>query len=171
MPQIVFEDECMPLRRYVFIEYSGPDPFAWTREGTDILRSVFEVDTTGTGEPRWMWDWSGDPIQMYYNRLASHKRTTGRFSRIVVGIKMVGFKYKTKNEGNFRMELEPIVRHEFKANNRVVLFFWWIYWHIFYKHIRQSMIQRCKDMVKKFVEVIKEIYSMGSLEVENIENI
>jgi hypothetical protein len=165
MGVMVFEDECIHLRRYKFIEYSGPDPFAWTREATDILRSVFEVDTTGTGEPRWMWDWTGDPIQMYYNRLASHKRTTGRWSRIVVGIKMVGFKSKAKNEGNFRMEIEPIVRHEFKGN-RVVLFFWWIYWHLFYKTVRMSMIERCRQMVDKFVEVLRTMYSMGSFEVE-----
>jgi hypothetical protein len=165
MGKFRFEDECLGSRRSRWIDYSGPDPLAWTREGTGILRSIFEVDTTGTGEPRWMWDWTGDPIQMYCNRIAAHKKTTGRFSKIVVGIKMVGFKSKSKNEGTFKMEIEPTVQHEFEGN-KFVMFMWWIYWHLFYKTVRLSMIERCRAMVDRFTAVIKEIYNMGSIEVE-----
>ncbi|MCX6817919.1 MAG: hypothetical protein NTU57_03600 [Candidatus Aenigmarchaeota archaeon] len=165
MGKFVVEDDCFAPRRNRWIDYAGPDPLAWTREGTSILRSVFEVTTTGTGEPRWMWDWGGDPIQMYYWRIAKHNRTTGRFSQILVGIKMVGFKGKAKNEGTFKMEIEPVVRHTFEGN-KLVMFFWWIYWHIFYNTVRQAMIERCKAMSEKFIAVIKEIYSMGSIEVE-----
>jgi hypothetical protein len=165
MGKFVVEDDCFAPRRQRWIDYSGPDPLAWTREATSILRSAWEVTTTGTGEPRWMWDWGGDPIQMYYWRIAQHTRSTGRFSKILVSIKMVGFKNKAKNEGTFKMEIEPLVRHVFEGN-RLVLFFWWIYWHIFYNTVRQAMLERCKAMAEKFIAVIKEIYSMGSIEVE-----
>jgi hypothetical protein len=165
MGKFMAEDDCFAPRRQRWIDYSGPDPLAWTREAARILQSVWEVTTTGTGEPRWMWDWTGDPIQMYYNKIAVHSRTTGRFSKIIIGIKMVGFKSKAKNEGTFKMEIEPVVRHEF-SGNRFVMFMWWVYWHVFYNTVRQSMIERCKSMAEKFIAVIKEIYSTGSIEME-----
>jgi hypothetical protein len=165
MGKFELEDDCFAPRRRRFIEYSGPDPFAWTREGTSILRSVWEVGTTGTGEPRWMWDWTGDPIQMYYWRTAKHKQRTGRFSAIWINIKMVGFKAKAKNEGTFRMEVEPTVRHQF-AGNKFVMFMWWVYWHAFYNKYRQELVLRCKEMAEKFIAVIKEMYNLGSIEEE-----
>ena len=165
MRKFQVDDDCFAPRRNRWINYSGPDPLAWTREATAILRSTCEVTTTGTGEPRWMWDWTGDPIQMYYNRMAIHDRTTGRFSKIIFAVKMVGFKAKAKNEGTFRMEIEPTVRHIF-TGNKFVMFLWWIYWHLFYNSVRQSMVERCKQMSEKFIAVIKEMYSLGSIEVE-----
>ena len=165
MVKFEVEDECFAPRRFRWIDYSGPDPLAWTREATVILRALLETSTTNCGEPRWMWDWTGDPIQMYYNRVAVHNRTTGRFSRIVLGVKMVGFKSKSKNEGTFKMEVEPVVRHTFEGN-KVAMFFWWIYWHVFYNTMRQAMIERCRGIGERFIAVIKEIYNMGSIEIE-----
>jgi hypothetical protein len=165
MGKFTIEDDCFAPRRIRWIDYSGPDPLAWTREASIILRSLWECSTTALGEPRWMWDWTGDPIQMYYNRIAVHQRTTGRFSKIILGIKMVGFKSKAKNDGTFKMELESVVRHEF-SGNKFVMFMWWIYWHVFFNTIRQSMVERCKAMTERFIAVIKEIYNMGSIEVD-----
>ena len=165
MGKFQVDDDCFAPRRARWINYSGHDPLAWTREATAILRSTWEVTTTGTGEPRWMWDWTGDPIQMYYNRIAIHERTSGRFTKILLSVKMVGFKAKAKNEGTFRMEVEPTVRHAFEGN-RFVMFMWWIYWHLFYNTVRQSMVERCKMMAEKFIAVIKEMYGTGSIEVE-----
>ncbi len=162
MGKFQVDDDCFAPRRTRFISYSGPDPFAWVRESTEILRSVWEVSTTGTGEPRWMWDWTGDPIQMFYHRIALHGRTTGRFSKLLISVKMVGFKSKSKNEGTFKMEIEPTVRHEFKGN-KLVMFFWWIYWHLFYGTVRQNLIERCRAMAERFISVIREMYSMGSI--------
>jgi hypothetical protein len=165
MGKFQIDDDCFAPRRSRWINYSGPDPLAWTREATSILRSIWEVTTTSTGEPRWMWDWTGDPIQMYYHRMAVHKKTTGRFAKIILSVRMVGFKAKAKNEGTFRLEVEPTVRHEFEGN-RFVMFMWWVYWHLFYNTVRQSMLERCRQMAERFISVIKDIYSMGSLEVE-----
>ena len=165
MGKFQIDDDCLAPRRTRWINYSGSDPLAWTREGTAILRNCFEVTTVGTGEPRWMWDWSGDPIQMYHHRMALHSGTTGRFSKIIFSVKMVGFKYKAKNEGTFRMEIEPTVRHKFEGN-KFVMFMWWIYWHVFYNAVRKTLLERCREMTEKFVAIIKEMYSMGSLEEE-----
>jgi len=166
MAGFAVDDDCYGPRREKFVNYSGPDPFAWEREAIPLLRNIWEVSTTGTGEPRWMWDWTGDPIQMYSNRTAYHSRTAGRFARIVVSIKMVGFKYKAKNEGNFKMEIIPSVQHKF-GGNKLVMFFWWIYWHTFYNTIRQSLIERCKQMADTFIDALREIYGMGSIEVSD----
>lgn len=165
MGKFMVEDDCFAPRKVRWIDYSGPDPLAWTREATIILRALWETSTTLIGEPRWMWDWTGDPIQMYYNKVAVHSRTSGRFSKIILGVKMVGFKSKSKNDGTFKMEIEPVVRHEV-SGNRLVLFLWWVYWHVFFNTIRQSMIERCKTMAERFIAVIKEIYNMGSVEVD-----
>jgi len=165
MGKFEVEDDCFGPRRERTLRYSGPDPLAWTREGTAILRSVWGVTTVGTGEPRWMWDWTGDPIQMYHHRMAVNSKITGRFSKLVLSVKMVGFKSKSKNEGTFKMEVEPTVRHKF-SGNKLVMFFWWIYWHVFYNSVREMMIDQCRGRARRFIAVIKEIYSMGSLDEE-----
>ena len=163
MGKFTIDDDCYAPRRTIFINYSGPDPLMWTNSATSILKSVWEVSTTGTGEPRWMWDWTGDPIQMYFHKMAYKKR--GRHSKVWISIKMVGFKYKAKNEGTFKMEIEPTVRHKFEGN-RFVLFLWWVYWHAFYGQVRQGLLQMCKQMTEKFIAVIKEMYKMGAIEME-----
>ena len=158
-------DDCFAPRRTRFIEYNGPDPLMWARAADKVLRSIWETSSTGVYEPRWMWDWSGDPIQLYYWKMAKHKRTTGRWSEIWVSIKMVGFKFKSKNMGSFKMEIEPMVRHKFRGN-KIEAFLWWLYWHIFYNKYRQQLIERCRDMTERLIGAIKEMYSLGHIEEE-----
>jgi hypothetical protein len=159
MVKVTIEDDCYAPRKTTWVEYSGPDPFAFVREGRNLLRPIFEVGTSRCGEPRWMWDWSGDPIQLYLHWYV--KKRYSRFSEAHFSIRTVGFKAKARNEGTFRMEIEPVLRHEIKGN-RLVIFIWWIYWYLFYNRIRQSMIARCKAMADKFVAVIKEMYHLGA---------
>ncbi|MCD6591065.1 MAG: hypothetical protein J7K72_03790 [Candidatus Aenigmarchaeota archaeon] len=163
--KINITDDCFAPRKTRILDYKGPDPFMWVRGADALLRSVWETSATGIFEPRWMWDWTGDPIQLYYWKMARHSRTTGRWSEIWISIRMVGFKYKSKNEGTFRMEIEPMVKHKFKGN-KLEAFLWWIYWHLFYNRYRQELIDRCRKMTERFIAAIKEMYSMGSIEVE-----
>lgn len=163
MAEVKFEDDCFAPRKSMWIEYTGPDPLAFVREHRNILRPVFEVGTSSTGEPRWMWDWTGDPIQLYAHWIA--KKSYSRFTTFLISIRTVGFISKARKEGTFRMEIEPILRHKF-SGNRLVVWLWWMYWYLFYNRVRQSMIIRCKDMATKFMAVIKDMYNLGSTQEE-----
>lgn len=163
MPKTTFTDDCYAPRRSVWVEYSGPDPFAFVRAGRGVLRSVFEVGTSSTGEPRFMWDWTGDPIQLYLHWYVN--KSYSRFTRFQISIRVVGFKSKAKNEGTFRMEVEPQLVHTIPGG-RVTRWFWWLYWNSFYRDIRNSMIVRCKEMGDKFMAVIKEMYNLGQIQEE-----
>ena len=161
--KVEFYDECYAPRRSVWVEYSGPDPFAFVRAGRGVLRSVFEVGTSSTGEPRFMWDWTGDPIQLYIHWIVN--KSYSRFTKFWVSIRVVGFKSKSKNEGSFRMEVEPVLKHTI-SGSRLTIWLWWIYWYLFYTRVRNSMIERCKGMADSFIAVIKEMYNLGQIKEE-----
>jgi hypothetical protein len=164
MAGISIEEDCLLPRRTVFVEYSGPDPFAFAREFAKILRPVFEIGTSHCGEPRFMWDWSGDPIQLYLHWIADKK--VSRFSTLWFSIRTVGFKAKSRNEGNFRMEVESVLRHKFDSTNWFLKGLWWIYWYIGYARMRDSMIDMCRDFTFRFINTIKGMYKLGTLQEE-----
>ncbi len=165
MAKIEMQDDCFAPRRTRWVEYAGPDPFAFYREGRNILRPVFEIGTSSTGEPRFMWDWTGDPIQLYVHWLA--KKGWSNITQFWFSMRCVGFKSKSKNEGTFRMEIEPVLRHKV-SGSRLVIFFWWIYWYLFYNKVRQSMLLRCKELAEKFMNVVKTMYHLGAFTEETI---
>jgi hypothetical protein len=163
MGEISIEEDCFAPRRTRWIEYSGPDPFAIAREGRDILKPVFEIGTSSTGEPRFMWDWTGDPVQLYLHLMA--KKTYSAYTVFWISIRIVGFKSKSRNEGTFRMEIEPVLRHKLKGN-KLTMFLWWIYWYAFYNKIRQSMKYRCEEMAETFMTAVKNMYHLGTFQEE-----
>jgi len=159
--KIEIEDDCFAPRRYIFINYSGPDPFAFARLERKLLRPIFEVSSSKIGEPRWMWDWTGDPIQFYLHWII--KKPMSRFTTFWYSIRVVGFKYKTKNEGKFRMEIEAVARHKFEADSKLKRLFFWIYWYLFYARIRQRQLELCKEYAERFINKIKEMYKIGKI--------
>ncbi len=158
MGELVIEDDCFAPRKFIFVEYSGPDPFVFVREFRDMLRPIFEVGTSNIGEPRWMWDWTGDPIQLYVHWLVRKKMTD--HTTFLFSIRVVGFKSKSKNEGNFRMEIEPVARHKIEYKNWFTKAFWWLYWYLMYGRIRQSYIENCRDYANRFINAMKEMYNL-----------
>jgi hypothetical protein len=163
MGKISIEDDCFAPRRTKWIEYSGPDPFVIGREGRDIMKPAFEIGTSSTGEPRFMWDWTGDPVQMYVHWSAS--KSYSRFTKFFISIRVVGFKSKSRNEGTFRMEIEPVLRHSFEGN-KLTMFLWWVYWYAFYNNVRRSMQYRCRDMAETYMGLVKNMYHLGLFQEE-----
>ncbi len=163
MGKVSIEDDCYAPRRTKWVEYSGPDPFAIIREGRDILKPVVEVGTSSTGEPRFMWDWTGDPVQCYVHWVA--KKSFSGYTTFYLSIRIVGFKSKSKNEGTFRLEIEPILRHKIEGN-KLTMFFWWIYWYLFYQKVRLSMQVRCRENAEKYLNMVKTMYHLGTFDEE-----
>jgi len=112
MAKIRIVDDCFAPRKFRIISYNGPDPFKIYREAHTPLKKIFEISTSKTGEPRFMWDWTGDPIQLFSHRVA--KKSFSRFTTMWFAYRLVGFKYKTRNEGNFRMEVEATLEHTYE---------------------------------------------------------
>ena len=65
------------------------------------------------------------------------------------------------------MEIEPTLRHSIKGS-RLVIFFWWIYWYLFYNRARQGMLDRCKQQAERFMNVVKTMYHLGTFTEETV---
>ncbi len=164
MVKVRIVDDCFAPRRFKIVNYEGPDPFKFYGKGTELLKKIFEVSTSKTGEPRFMWDWTGDPVQLFSHRVA--RKPLSWFTVMWFSIRVVGFKYKTKNEGNFRMEVEAILDHGYKRENWFVRILLWIYWYAFYQKTRQMHLAMCQDYADRFIAKIKEMYDIKGTKEE-----
>ena len=81
-------------------------------------------------------------------------------------MRLVGFKYKTRNEGNFRMEVEASLEHSYDKSNWFLRIMWWLYWYLFYQKARMEYIDLCQDYADRFIAKIKDMYDIESTKVE-----
>ena len=164
MASVTIIDDCFAPRKFKIVNYEGPDPLKFYNKAGSLLKNIFEISTSKTGEPRFMWDWTGDPIQLFSHRVA--RKDFSRFTNMWFAIRVVGFKYKTKNEGNFKMEVEAMLEHKFDKTNWLVKILFWIYWYSLYQKTRQMQIALCQDYADRFIAKIKEMYDMKSAKSE-----
>ncbi|NOX71412.1 MAG: hypothetical protein GXO64_01810 [Candidatus Micrarchaeota archaeon] len=160
MATVRIVDDCFAPRKFKIISYSGPDPFKIYREAHKPLKKIFEISTSKTGEPRFMWDWTGDPIQLFSHRVA--KKPFSRFTTMWFAYRIVGFKYKTKNEGNFRMEVEASLEHTYGKGNWFLKLLWMIYWYLYYQKVRQHHLKLCQEYAERFITYTKNLYNIES---------
>ncbi len=162
MGRIVIDEDCFTPRKFTFIEYSGSDPFVFSRDIRKIVRPIFEVGSSKIAERRFMWDWTGDPIQLYNHFVI--RKPINNYTTIFVSIRIIGFKSKGRNEGKVRFEFEPQIRHTFGTGKVVTNTIWWIYWYIFYAKIRQNILNLCREYTHTLIQAIKDRYGIKKLE-------
>lgn len=151
-------DDCFAPRKFKIVSYNGPDPFKFYNKATGLIKKVFEISTSSTAEPRFMWDWTGDPIQLFSHRAC--KKSFSKYTSMWFAFRVVGFKYKTKNEGNFRMEVEAMLEHKMDKSNLLMKILWWIYWYFYYQKVRQHQLMLCHDYADRFIAHIKSMYNI-----------
>lgn len=160
MGKLVIIDECITPRKFMYLYYEGPDPVAYLKHMMDVCRFHFEVSTTKVWHDRFMWDYTSDPIH-FYDIWTVHKDLS-RFTTMHVHIRTMGYKSKTKNEGNFTMELNGWLEHKFEPSNWLLKYTWILYSHLFYNKWRRQHIAICRDLIERFAELMKERYNLKS---------
>lgn len=148
MGTLVIVDDCLAPARFIYLDYSGPDPFGVSKKVTGMLQRFFGVSSAGVSETNFNWDNSGDPITFYFTWWI--QKSFGSFSTMRIDIKVQGAKGKTKNVGNFTMELSGQINSRFKYSTSLLKPLWWIYTYIFYNRRRKNYVDMCRDYLERF---------------------
>ena len=162
MGKIVIDDDCFAPRKFVFLEYKGSDPLAFVRDAEGLFKKIFEVGSSKVAERRFMWDWTGDPVQVYEHYVV--RKEMSAFTTFYFSIRVIGFKMKSKNEGSIRIEFESQARHKYETDNKLMMALWWFYWYIFYGKVRQNFIKLCREYSESLINTVKELYKMQTVE-------
>lgn len=161
MGKLVIVDECLVPKRLTWLKYKGPDPVGFLKDFKKTLRFIFEVSTTRCRELKLLWDYTGDPIR-YYSEWQIVKELS-RFSTMTVTIRVIGHVLKTKNEGDFSMELYGMSRHTFEPSNWFTKYTWLLYNYVFYNKMREKYTLMCRDYINNYLNWCKEKYNMTTV--------
>ena len=115
------------------------------------------MSSAGISETDFRWDNTGDPISFYFTWWV--QRNYGK-SLLRIDIKVQGSKGKTKNVGNFTMELKGEIVTSFDYSTSLTKSLWWIYNYVFYGRRRRNYIDMCRNQLEKFREEIAEHYNL-----------
>jgi hypothetical protein len=158
MGELTIKDDCLAPARFIYLNYSGKDPFGVTKKITEMLGGFFHVSSSGTCEERFNWDKSADPIE-FFNKWWVQK-SFSNYSRAWFYIKVQGDKTKQTNEGKFVMEIQATLQTKFKSRNPLFFALWWTYSYFFYNKVRRNYIKLCSNLAYTLRDEIKEHYNL-----------
>jgi hypothetical protein len=161
MGKIVIVDDCLAPARFIYLDYSGPDPYGVAKKIAGMLQPFFSVSSAGVSETDFKWDNSGDPITFFFSWWV--QKSFGR-STMWVRIKVQGTKGKTKNVGNFTMELKGEIKTAFSYSTSLLKPIWWIYSYLFYNRRKRNYVEICRDYLERLRREIADHYNMKSRE-------
>ncbi len=162
MAEIVISDECLAPDKYVYFNYSGPDPWAVVNHINDMARQFFHLGTSDWLFQRLNWDISGDPID-FWAVFKAKRELSGR-SLMWIYIRVQGKKSKTDNIGKFTMRLNAEVRTQIEGPKIILLPLWYLYSYLFFNKVRRNFLQRCTSTVLGFRDEIKRYYDVQVVE-------
>ncbi|RLB32405.1 MAG: hypothetical protein DRH12_19530 [Deltaproteobacteria bacterium] len=163
MSSIKISDDCLHPERYVYLKYSGPDPWGVVGRISERIRPFFHVSSSGTNQTRINWDDSGDPI--WYFSTWWVKKSLSDYSNMLIHIKVIGNKSKTTNTGEFTMAIWGYVQTEFSGWAVFLKPIYIIYSYLFYHRLRRKFIEICRNYIMNFRNEIKEHFNLEKTDV------
>jgi hypothetical protein len=164
MTKIVIQEDCLAPARFIYLEYSGKNPFGVASKIAEMLLPYFGVSSSGVSETDFRWDNSGDPVTFYFTWWVQKSEGLSRWSRQRFDIKVQGNKTKETNEGSFTLQLNASMTTSFESNNPFTRGLFWIYDFIFYSKRRSAYLKDCAEMVYGFRDELKEHFNLQILD-------
>jgi len=161
MGKLVIVDDCLAPARFIYLDYSGPDPYGVAKKVAGMLKPFFAVSSAGVSETDFKWDNTGDPITFFFSWWV--QKPLGR-SIMWLRVKVQGAKGKTKNVGNFTMELKGEIKTSFGYKTSLLKPLWWIYAYLFYDRRRRNYVAMCRDYLERFRKEIADHYNLKARE-------
>jgi len=159
MGTLTIVDDCLTPDRYIYLTYSGPDPWGVVKKITDSIRGFFHVSASGYNQVRLNWDDTSDPITFYAKWWV--RRKMSRQTIILIDLWVQGSKSKVDNTGQFTLRINANVLTTVSGPGFLLNPFWLVYSYLFYNRIRRRFLYTCKSLVLNFRNEIKEHYNMG----------
>ena len=158
MGKITIVDECLAPEKYIYLRYSGKNPWGVAHKISGLIKPFFHVSSSGTNQTRINWDVTDDPIGFY--SIWWVKRSLSRWSGWRIHIKVQGKKSKTTNEGEFTLQLNGEITTRFSGWGFILKPAWLLYSYIFYNRVRRKYIESCRNMIFGFYNELKEHYNL-----------
>jgi hypothetical protein len=158
MGKLVIKDDCLAPARYIYLEYSGKDPYGVSKKITSTLMQFFHVSASKVCEEDFRWDVSRDPIGFFAKWWV--RKELSNYSEAFFRIKFQGAKTKQTNEGNFTMQLQGALNTSFKYSTPLLKSLWWIYSYFFYNKVRRRYVRMCGDLLYSLRDEIKEHFDL-----------
>jgi hypothetical protein len=164
MGEIQIVEDCLAPARFVYLTYSGKNPFDVASKIAEMLQPFFRVSSAGISETDFRWDDSDDPITFYFTWWVERGDELSRWSRQRFNIKVQGNQTKEAKEGEFTMQLDARLYTRFKFSNPFLKGMFWLYDYIFYFRRRASYLKNCEETVYEFRDEIKKHFNVAVLE-------
>jgi hypothetical protein len=164
MVTIKIIEDCLAPSRYIYLDYSGKNPFGVASKIAEMLQPFFKVSSAGVSETDFRWDTLGDPIEFYFTWWVERTDPFGRFSGQMYNIKVQGNQTKETSEGSFTLQLWATLNTTFESKNPFAKGLFWLYDYIFYSKRRSEYLKDCEEMMYEFRDEIKKHFNVKVLE-------
>ncbi|HDD72493.1 MAG TPA: hypothetical protein ENG00_00205 [Candidatus Aenigmarchaeota archaeon] len=151
-------DDCLAPVQFMYLEYSGANPFGVYLKIAEDMQRFFEISSSGYFEDFLMWDKSGKDISFFIRMKA--RRKLSAFTKMFVHMHIRGTRSKEVNKGKFTLRLNSYLETKFQYSNPILRAFWWIYSYIFYDNVRRNYIEFCANTTRDFINEIKAHYNL-----------
>jgi hypothetical protein len=155
-------DDCLVPDKFVWLKYSGPDPWDAAKHISGRIRSFFHVSASGTANTRINWDVVGENTSFY--SVWWVKKALSTHTMMWIHMKVLGKKSKATNNGNFTFQMNAYLDTTFGGSSIFLKPFYYIYSYIFYNRVRRKMLERCRNSVYSFREDIKKHFNLQPAE-------
>ena len=159
-------EDCLAPARFVYLTYTGKNPFAVASKIAEMLQPFFRVSSAGVSETDFRWDETDDPIAFYFTWWVERGGTDApsKWTRERFNIKVQGTQTKESKEGEFTMQLDARLITSFSFNNPFLKMLFWIYDYIFYFRRRAEYLKECEELMYDFRDEIKKHFNLEVLE-------
>jgi len=160
--KITIIDDCLMPDRYMYLSYTGHNPWAVAKHISSMTKPFFHVSSSGTSNTRINWDVVGENISFY--SVWWVKRKMSAYTDMIINMKVIGKKSKATNQGNFTFQINAQLRTGFQGWIHWAKPLWYMYSYLFYHRQRRSMIERCRNNCVNFREEIKKHFNLAMAE-------
>jgi len=167
MATLEIVDDCLAPDRFVYMNYSGEDPWDVAKKIAGMLKPFMHISTSATSNDRLNWDVTGDPIKFYSTWWA--KKSFSGYSTMKMYIKVQGEVSKTDNSGKFTLQLHGDLKTNFGGPGAILKPFWVLYSYLFYDRIRRSYLESCRNFIYNFRNEIKKHFNINTTSIPERE--
>ncbi|MFH1445305.1 MAG: hypothetical protein ABIF08_02375 [Nanoarchaeota archaeon] len=159
MGKIEIVDDCLAPSRYIYMQYTGTDPYGVAKKIADSLTEFYQISGAGMCQTYFMWDDSSDPRGFYF-RWWVKKSIGGRFSTMWNYIWVRGEVSKEDNQGHFTLRIHGDLRTTFEGHGPILNTLWHLYSFFFYNKVRRKYIDFCRKTALDFRNEMREHYNL-----------
>ncbi len=163
MGKITIVEDCNAPARFIFLTYTGKNPFGVASKIAGMLQPFFNVSSAGVSETDFRWDTLGDPIEFYFTWWVERGDETSKWTKQRFNIKVQGTQTKETKEGSFTLQLDGKLTTNISYNNPFFKGLFWVYDYIFYGRRRAEYLKNCEELLHEFRDEIKKHFNLATL--------